>query len=49
MPELVPLQQGDVPDTIGSELVRAVSYKPETPVKAGIERFVKWYLDDYDR
>lgn len=43
--EFLPLQAGDVPDTYAdvSELVRAVGYKPATPVKEGVARFVEWY------
>ncbi|BDA86199.1 NAD-dependent epimerase [Aureimonas sp. SA4125] len=43
--ELLPLQPGDVPDTFAdvSELVRAVGYRPATPVKEGVARFVEWY------
>lgn len=43
--EFLPLQPGDVPDTYAdvSELVRAVGYKPATPVKEGVARFVEWY------
>jgi UDP-glucuronate 4-epimerase len=47
--ELLPLQPGDVPDTYAdvSALVEAVGYKPETPVREGVARFVEWYLDYY--
>jgi UDP-glucuronate 4-epimerase len=47
--ELLPLQPGDVPDTYAdvSELVRAVDYKPATPVKDGVANFVAWYRDFY--
>ena len=43
--EMLPLQLGDVPDTYAnvSELVKAVGYKPQTPVKEGVARFVEWY------
>lgn len=43
--ELLPLQPGDVPDTFAdvSELVRAVNYKPATPVRTGVANFVSWY------
>lgn len=43
--EYLPLQPGDVPDTFAdvSELVKAVGYKPATPVKEGVRRFVEWY------
>jgi len=46
---LLPLQQGDVPDTYADvdDLVHDVGYKPATPVEIGIRRFVHWYLDYY--
>ena len=45
--EMLPLQPGDVPDTFAdvSELIKAVGYKPATPVKAGVTAFVEWYRD----
>jgi UDP-glucuronate 4-epimerase len=47
--EMKPLQAGDVPDTFAdtSELQRAVQYKPATPVKQGVARFVNWYRGYY--
>jgi UDP-glucuronate 4-epimerase len=47
--EMLPLQPGDVPDTYAdvSELVKAVGYKPATPVKAGVTAFVGWYRQFY--
>jgi UDP-glucuronate 4-epimerase len=47
--ELVPLQPGDVPDTYAdvSELIGAVGYKPETPVREGVARFAEWYRAYY--
>ena len=46
---LLPLQQGDVPDTWADidDLQRDVAYTPATPVEAGIRNFVNWYLDYY--
>lgn len=46
---LQPLQPGDVPDTYAdvSSLVRAVGYKPTTPVREGVQKFVDWYRDYY--
>lgn len=43
--ENVPLQQGDVPDTWAdvSELERVTGYRPKTPVREGVRRFVSWY------
>ncbi|MEF2549949.1 NAD-dependent epimerase [Aurantimonas sp. A2-1-M11] len=47
--ELLPLQPGDVPDTIAdvSELERAVGYRPTTPVKDGVRDFIDWYREFY--
>ncbi|SFF42524.1 UDP-glucuronate 4-epimerase [Fontimonas thermophila] len=47
--ELLPLQAGDVPDTFAdvSELERAVAYRPGTPVRVGVARFVEWYRQYY--
>ncbi|MCB1877870.1 MAG: NAD-dependent epimerase [Chromatiales bacterium] len=46
---LLPLQNGDVPDTYAdvSDLVREVDYKPDTSVEDGIRRFVDWYKEYY--
>jgi UDP-glucuronate 4-epimerase len=46
---LLPLQQGDVPDTFADveDLVRDVGYKPATPVEEGVRRFVDWYVGYY--
>lgn len=46
---LLPLQPGDVPATWAdvSDLERDLGYKPQTPVKVGIERFVEWYKTYY--
>jgi UDP-glucuronate 4-epimerase len=48
---LLPLQQGDVPDTFADveDLVRDVGYKPATPVEEGVRRFVEWYVEYYDQ
>jgi UDP-glucuronate 4-epimerase len=47
---LLPLQQGDVPDTWANvdDLARDVGYRPGTPVEQGVRSFVDWYLDYYD-
>jgi UDP-glucuronate 4-epimerase len=46
---LLPLQQGDVPDTWADieDLQRDVAYTPATPVEVGIARFVTWYREYY--
>jgi UDP-glucuronate 4-epimerase len=48
---LLPLQQGDVPDTWADidDLQRDAGYTPATPVEAGVSRFVDWYLGYYGR
>ncbi len=46
---LLPLQQGDVPDTWADidDLQRDAGYTPATPVETGIRRFVDWYRGYY--
>jgi UDP-glucuronate 4-epimerase len=46
---LLPLQQGDVPDTWADveDLATDVGYRPSTPVEQGVRNFVDWYLDYY--
>lgn len=48
--ELLPLQPGDVPATFAdvSELVARVGYRPSTPVREGVARFVEWYREYYN-
>jgi UDP-glucuronate 4-epimerase len=47
--ELLPLQPGDVPDTFAdvSALEQAIGYRPATPVREGVRRFVAWYRGYY--
>lgn len=44
---LLPLQPGDVPDTMAdvAALERDTGYRPSTPVETGVERFVRWYRE----
>jgi len=46
---MLPLQQGDVPDTFADmdDLVREFDYKPATTIEDGIARFIDWYRDFY--
>jgi len=46
---LLPLQPGDVPDTSADvqDLMRAVGFRPDTPVAVGIRNFVEWYKGYY--
>jgi len=48
--EMLPLQDGDVPDTYANvdDLVKEFGYKPDMPVKTGVANFVKWYKDFYN-
>ncbi|MCX5929884.1 MAG: NAD-dependent epimerase [Synechococcus sp. LacPavin_0920_WC12_MAG_50_7] len=47
--ELLPLQPGDVPATAAdtSALETWTGFKPNTPVREGVARFVAWYRDFY--
>jgi UDP-glucuronate 4-epimerase len=46
---LLPMQQGDVPDTYADvdALIKDVNYKPSTSVEVGVENFARWYRDYY--
>jgi UDP-glucuronate 4-epimerase len=46
---LLPLQLGDVPDTMADveALTRDVGYRPSTPIEVGVKRFVEWYREYY--
>ena len=48
--KLLPLQDGDVPDTQAdvSHLENDVGFKPATSVQDGINNFIKWYRDYYN-
>jgi UDP-glucuronate 4-epimerase len=47
--EFMPIQPGDVPATWAdtTDLQKELDYRPDTPVKKGVERFIKWYLQYY--
>lgn len=46
---LLPIQAGDVPATYADvdDLMKDVGFKPDTPIEAGIKRFVEWYREYY--
>jgi UDP-glucuronate 4-epimerase len=46
----LPMQPGDVPATSANtdELDAWVGFKPNTPVREGVRRFVEWYREYYD-
>lgn len=45
----LPMQPGDVPATYADidDLMKAVGFKPSTPMEEGIQKFVKWYKKYY--
>jgi len=47
--DLLPLQDGDVPQTVAdvSKLAADTGFKPGTPVEVGVARFVEWYRAYY--
>ena len=46
---LMPMQDGDVPATYADvdQLMEAVNFRPDTPLEAGIGKFVDWYREFY--
>jgi UDP-glucuronate 4-epimerase len=46
---MLPIQPGDVPATFADveSLINDVGFKPSTPIKTGIERFIAWYKKYY--
>ncbi len=46
---MLPMQPGDVAETYADidELTRDTGFKPVTPLKKGIGKFVAWYRDYY--
>jgi len=49
--EMLPLQPGDVPATYADvdALQQAVGFRPSTPLKTGVERFITWYREYYQK
>jgi UDP-glucuronate 4-epimerase len=47
--KFLPLQDGDVPENYANvdDLMREIDFKPSTPVKTGIGKFIDWYLEYY--
>jgi UDP-glucuronate 4-epimerase len=45
----LPLQDGDVPATFADveDLIQDVGFKPATPLREGIQKFVDWYREYY--
>ena len=44
---MLPMQPGDVPVTYAdtSKLERETGFRPATPLRTGVERFVRWFED----
>ena len=47
--EMLPMQPGDVPMTWAdtSDLEANLEYRPDTPIKEGVGRFIDWYNSYY--
>lgn len=47
--DLVPMQPGDVAITYAdtTSLEKIIGFKPQTPIREGLDRFAKWYKDFY--
>lgn len=47
----LPMQPGDVPATWADvgDLIKDFGYAPSVTVREGVERFVTWYMEHYDR
>ena len=50
MKEFLPMQPGDVPATAADTkaLETWTGFKPNTPIKYGVARFVEWYREFYN-
>jgi len=48
--EMLPMQPGDVEKTWANvdDLIADYDYRPNTPIKIGVARFVAWYKDFYE-
>jgi len=49
--ELVPMQPGDVPESLADidDLMRDIGFRPSTPIEEGVRNFVGWYRDYHRR
>jgi UDP-glucuronate 4-epimerase len=45
----LPMQPGDVPETFAEveALARDIGFRPSTPVREGVRRFLDWYVSYY--
>ncbi len=48
---MMPIQAGDVPATYAdvTDLVEDLNYKPATPIQEGVDKFVDWYLEFFEK
>ncbi len=48
---LMPLQPGDVPASHAdvTNLIKDIGYNPDTSIQEGINRFIAWYLEFYEK
>ncbi len=48
---MLPIQPGDVPASHAdvSDLIENMDYKPSTNIKDGVNKFIKWYLEFYEK
>ncbi|MDA0194139.1 MAG: NAD-dependent epimerase [Bacteroidetes bacterium] len=49
--EMFPMQPGDVSATYADvdDLIRAVDFRPKTPLQFGVDKFTEWYLEYHRR
>ena len=48
---MMPMQIGDVPASHAdvTDLIEDMGYKPQTPIQEGVNRFIDWYLEFYEK
>ncbi len=48
---MMPIQAGDVPATYAdvTDLVEDLDYKPATPIQEGVDKFIDWYLEFFEK
>lgn len=46
---LLPIQDGDVPEALAdvNDLIKEINFKPSTPIEAGVNNFIDWYVEYY--
>ena len=48
---MLPMQPGDVRETWADTdlLYQLTNFRPATPVKEGVKKFVNWYIEHYQK